>query len=437
MNNEYQELKNQAENLRKQRQFDQALLIYETLWQQQSDEPDQWIGWGYAQCLRKVGRSSEALAVCREVYQISSDFDQNNNLYGWCVYDIGIKQPKDSFDERNFLQAAEAIMQLTRHEDYSPYERAIFAVVHHYEHYKASQKPVPHQLIVEWLEKLNPDALSNEANRGSDGKSYASPKEDWYSSWSKALLGLGRYEECISVSSHALSEFRKLHYDYDVWFRKNRAESYLALEEGEKALPDLEYMMDRKPDAWVRHKYAVALRQLGRLESAIGYACEAALPHQRLGFRWEVYLDLGNMLAETGDIERARQHILLAAAIRQDEGWDKIPKNLYVAFQTLELTGTDIPDAKSLHRDLQPFWKSMQPCPKTTHTGTIIRIHANGKSGHIAASDGFSQYFFGMRNYKGDAEATEDMPVMFNLQENQNKKTGEKELHAVDIYPGS
>ena len=432
MINEYQDLKNQAENLRKQRQFAQALPIYEKLWEQRGDNPDKWVGWGYAQCLRKLERSDEALDICREVYRIDPTFDINNNLYGWCVYDIGIKQQEESFDEGRFLQAAEAITQLTRHEDYSPYERVVFSVVHHYERYKDTPKPIPHHLIVEWLEKLNPDVLSTEANRGSDGKSYPSPKEDWYSSWSKALMGLERYEECATVCSQALSEIRKFHYDYDVWFRKNRAESHLALHEGEKALPDLEYMMDRKPDAWVRHKYAIALYSLGRLKEAIGYACEAALPHQRLGFRWEVYLDLGNMLAEAGDLENARQHILLAVAIRRDEGWEKTPQGLQNALQTLDLVEADVPNAKTLHRQLQPFWKSMKPRPKTTDTGVIDFLHGNGKSGMILSDSG-EKYFFGMRSFQGETDAEAGQRVRFNLKKVINQKTEQTELHAVDI----
>lgn len=434
MINDDQNLKNQAENLRKQKQFAQAIPIYEKLWEQRGDTPDKWIGWGYAQCLRKLGRPAEALEVCRVVYRIDSTFDMNNDLYGWCVYDMGIKQQKDGFDEGRFLQAAEAITQLTTHGDFSPYEKAVFAVVHHYEHYKKAQKPVPHRLIIGWLEKLNPDMLSNAANPGSDGTSYPSPKEDWYSSWSKALLGLERYEECITVCSQALSEFSKPHYDYDVWFRKYRAESYLALHEGAKALSDLEYVMRRKPDAWARHKYAMALYRLGRLEEAVSYACEAALPHQGLGFRWEVFLDLGNMLAETGDMENARLHVLLAAAIRRDEGWEKTPPDLQNALRSLGLADTSAPDAKSLHRQLQPFWKSKKPRPKSTHAGTIKLVHSNGKSGIIRAEDG-EEHFFGMGNYKGETGAAPGMRVGFNLREGEHNRTGAKQMHAVDIVP--
>ena len=145
MINEQQELKRQAETLRDQKRFPEAVVVYEKLWLGQAENPDVWVGWRYGQCLRKVGRSADALEICRAIYRLDPTFDRNNNLYGWCIYDIGIKQAEEELDEAKFTQAANAIVQLTRHEDYSPYERTVFAVVHHYEKYKDRQKPVPTQ----------------------------------------------------------------------------------------------------------------------------------------------------------------------------------------------------------------------------------------------------------------------------------------------------
>ncbi|MBE2193411.1 MAG: hypothetical protein IAE83_04480 [Anaerolinea sp.] len=433
MMNEQQDLKRQAEALRDKKQFSEAAAIYEKLWTAQGQTPDIWVGWGYGQCLRKLGRSPEALEISRAIYRLDPTFDRNNNLYGWCIYDIGIKQSEDNFDESRFLQAANAIVGLTRQEDFSPYERTVFAVIHHYEKYKERQKPVPHAKIIEWLNKLNASLLSSESIQSSNGKSYPSPKEDWYSSWAKALLGLERYQECIDHCTNALNELNSFHYDYDIWFRQYRAECFLALGTGEKALADLEYMMGRKPDAWIRHRYAMGLYANGQLEEAIHYASEAALPYQRLGYRWEVYLDLGNMLLESGEHELATKHILLAAAIRHAEGWEKIPNNLQSVIHRLNISLEELPSVNSLHRDLQPFWKSMKPRQRTTHTGVIQEIHSNGKSGRIRSVDG-TGYFFGMRNFKSEIEATPGLRVGFNLQENENSRTGAKEMHAVDIW---
>lgn len=433
---DYHDLKQQAETLRQQERFSEALPLYDKLWNAVGDNKDVWIGWRYAQCLRKLGRSEDALEICRQVYQIDSEFDRNNNLYGWCVYDTGIRQPKDKVDEKKLLKAAEAITTLTQQGEYSPYEMDVFAVVEHFESYKNTPKPIPYDDILMWLDKLDPTTLSKQPSTGSDGKSYASSKEKWYRSRAKALLELQHYADCVEVCSEALAEISPLHNDFDVWFRWYRANSLVALGKAKEALADLEYVMERKSDWWVVYKYAQALHEVDEIDNAISYAAKAALPAGGLGFRWELFLDLGNMLAEAGQHDVAIKHVFLAAAIRQEEGWKSVAK-LQTALEQMNLSEENLPQAKILHRELQPFWKSVQPKPRTTHKGYIIRIHANGKSGNIRVDSTGAEHFFGMRSYKGDATPEVGMRVMFNLREQENKKTGKLELHAVDIYPDS
>lgn len=423
---------NQADEYRKNKDYAHALPIYEALWQQ-SDHTDKWLGWKYASCLRHTHQHERALEICRTVYKLDPEFSNNNNLYGWLVYDTAIKQPEQDFDEGKFIKAGEAIMRLTQQENYSPYEFAVFAVVKHYEKYKDQNKKVPYRTILDWLDKLDPQALSDEGNSARDGEEYASRKEQWYGKRTKALLELGLFEECAAFCTEGLAQLKKLHNGNDVWLRNRRAECLVNLKRPEEALPDLEYVMERKPDAWVRHHYARALQQLGRLDEAIATACAIAIPPKGLGFRWEVYLDLGNMLNEKGENEQAAKHILLAYAIRQEEGWEKVPPALQAAIQRNQLSLEKTPSVKALHRELTPFWKSMKIRPKTSHKGVISALHSNGKSGNVRADDG-KTYFFGIREYKGDAPLAQDMPVGFNLKEVENKKSGQLEMHACDIY---
>jgi tetratricopeptide (TPR) repeat protein len=429
MSNNYQDLKKQADTFRKEHNYVQAVTIYEQIWE--SDKTDPWLGWAYAYCLRKLDRSKEALDMCREVYRLDPDLQANRDLYGWCVYDIGINQPENNFDESKFINAAKAIVDLTEQGQYSPYERAVFKVIHHYENYKKQNKQVPYQEIISWLEKLDLDLLSASPN-SYGGKSYASMKEDWYTSRSKAMLELGRYSECIEVCTEALNTLRTFHYDYDVWFRQQRAESYFELGEFEKALNDLEYMMSRKPDPWIRHKYGLVLQNIGDLEQALRYMSIAAIPSQRLGFRWAVYLDIAKILNKLGEHDLSRKHAQLALAIRQNENWNKIPEDLQSLIQALGISFDETFDAKKIHKELQPYWKSLKPRPKTTHQGTIEKIHSNGKSGLILSNTG-TRYFFGIKNYLSENIPDIGQHVDFNLKKTMNRKKNVEELHAVDI----
>ena len=120
---------NEANALRKAHKYQQAIPLYQTLWD--GDKKDPWDGWGYAFCLRKTGKLSEALDVCREVYRLSPTLDVNRSLYAWCVYDLEIKTD-EVHNPGRFLKAANGITQLTEQKDkYAPYTYTVFKVCKH------------------------------------------------------------------------------------------------------------------------------------------------------------------------------------------------------------------------------------------------------------------------------------------------------------------
>lgn len=93
-------LKQQAEQLRKEQKFNEALPIYKELWENHRESCNEWIGWGYAYCLQKTGKYQEGLKVCREVYKTYPDFVQIRNTYAWCIYYTEIKQDEIKDDEK-------------------------------------------------------------------------------------------------------------------------------------------------------------------------------------------------------------------------------------------------------------------------------------------------------------------------------------------------
>ena len=115
------ELRQHASALRKDNKYDQALAVYRQLWEQPATR-NEWDGWGYAHCLRKLGRPREALEVCRQVHQAYPDFEPNRNEYGWSLYDLVLKQDKDAIakDPGEFFRAAEEILSLAGHDQFSP-----------------------------------------------------------------------------------------------------------------------------------------------------------------------------------------------------------------------------------------------------------------------------------------------------------------------------
>ena len=419
--NDIAQLKQQASALRKQRKYQEALPLYEKLWQEQRDQCNEWDGWGYAQTLRKLGRSQDALDVCRETYPLKPDFDYVRNLYAWCIYDLEIK--RDDSDIANsqgrFLEAADAILKLVEPGQYSPYARTLFRVID----YWRSRLSNSGDRILEWCDRTSPDQLSNVPQYGPDGKGktveYASDREKWYSYRCGALYDAGRFEDCIHCAQEALSQFEKLHHDNDVWFKWRIALSRAELGDQETAISELKGLLSRKRDWFMHHRIATYYLDLGQTDEALEHAIEALLGPgpSDLGFKWELFLLTGRILQARSEMEDARKHVLLAAKVRQEQEW-KIPPELTEAASEMDVDlGTDV-SARKLHQELKPYWRSLKVADMPEGQGEIKNMLSHGGAGFIRGDDG-EDYYFSTKWFEGPSDLLEPgQRVSFQVEEN-------------------
>jgi len=68
---------------------------------------------------------------------------------------------------------------------------------------------------------------------------FASAREDWFATKTKALFELKQYQECFELSKKALELFDKFHYSNEVWFARRIALSKKHLGKSEDALNEL------------------------------------------------------------------------------------------------------------------------------------------------------------------------------------------------------
>lgn len=440
---DFQQLKENANRLRKQKQFDAAASIYEEIIQNYPQESSDWDRTGYASCLRQLGKVTESLEVLRQVYvrlknNPTADkqlFSWCRNEYGRCIYDMEIKtlDLESDINEVKLFRAADAIVLLTTQEEFSPFERTVFFVVDYLD-----KRPNPnYRLIFNWLNKLNPHILSSQPRSAKNpdhvDKTYPSPKEKWYSVFAKTLLELRSYSECVEICNQALSEFSEFHYSYDVWFKWYRGKSLAALNRHSEALVDFQAIQRVKKDFFVDYEIARSYSSLDNINEALIHAVKAALVKGPLEYKWEVFLLIGKLLISMGNNDLAYQHVQLAAKIREEKNWKRIPPELSTMIRTLQVSLDGVPDSKALSNQLAKYWQSIKMPSKTNYSGVISRIHGNQKSGHIRSSDG-QEYFFSVRSVPSpQAYLQTGLAVRFNLKEEINKNTGIPEMHAVDI----
>ena len=163
--------RNQAKELYNNKDFENALIIYDKLWNL-SRKDDHNLFAEYGNALRKCNKS---LKFINEFSKIPNDSYIRKNSYVisvlcWCVYDVYIKDyidnEKSNFEE--FIKMAELItnhsaQREATNEILTPYVLTIKKVVKVYNNKPSTRTSRSNQeRIVQWLEKLNPAILSEE-----------------------------------------------------------------------------------------------------------------------------------------------------------------------------------------------------------------------------------------------------------------------------------
>lgn len=394
----YQEIIEEATWLRRNKQYDEALPLYEKLWDGGWREGREWAGWGYATCLRKLGRLADALDICREVYRLKPEMEHNCSLYAWCIYDTEIKNKNSATqeNERDFFKAADAIVKLTHVKSkFSPRATTVFKVIDYLTEARANY---PAAQILEWLDKLDPVNLSVECwiGPGKDGKQveYASEQEKWYAERAKALDSLGRYQESKDASLKALKTIDKCHYDNDIWFNYRIAVADKNLGLLDEAQTRLEMVRKRKKDYFIDLEMAEVAFAQNQLNDAIKFACSAALaPGQNdLGFRWKVYFLLAQLFKQKGEIALAKEHALLVWRIRTEQDWN-VPAEVKNLASQMAIDLSDKRSAREICSGLLEIWVNTLFGDRKQIRGRIIKVNENGKSGFIEAEDGKKYYY--------------------------------------------
>lgn len=429
---DFRTLKDQAESLRKDKQYAEALAAFDELLNLYPDQAGEWERWGKAYCLRALDRQTEALALCREIYRTNPTFNQNRHLYGWCVYDLEIKPLRDGepADVKTFFKAAEAITQLTVQEPYSPYERTVFFVLR----YLKDRQPYPADEILAWCDKLDPDQLSTESRTytGRDGKERveASALEQWYGHRTKALEHLRRWEELIVVCNEALDRLSTFHYNDEVWFRRRIATAKAELGDIDAAIGDLKALVRQKPEWFIQYDLARLLHQKEQDEAALDYAVDAALGPGELAFKWDLFALMGDLLAAQGKPDVAGQHYRLASALRAEQGWRE---DRDLAVHVRELPPAPEQSAQTLARELEGVWRAYKFSDQERTTGEIERTDPGKRSGFIRADDG-RRIFFRYRNFVSPRERLLiGTKVSFFLQQSFDKSKNRDSEEAVDV----
>lgn len=167
----------QTEQRRKAGQYDQALTLFQQLWQ---ERPAPSWGWRVGFCLRKLKRLAEAEHHLREALRRFPQDELTMSELGWTLYERYIKPDDESLSSEIRERYAQEIRTLCP-------ENALLLQRVAIERTRFLHKRKRHDRATEWYEQIRMENLSADP-RSIDGKTVMSELETYYIGFSQCLL---------------------------------------------------------------------------------------------------------------------------------------------------------------------------------------------------------------------------------------------------------
>jgi tetratricopeptide (TPR) repeat protein len=417
----------EAKELYNTKMYDAVINLYKDTGE--GYEFDKWDYYYYSSSLRKKEMYKEALKTSSEGMKKYPDFSNIKEAYCWSIYYIYVREfNPETGNEQEFLKAVDTVINFSKQDKYSPFVRTIWKVADYYN----SKINAPYDRIDHYISLLNAELLSDEPNKVlADGREreIESNMEKWYSLKGKALLTLGRYEECIKISTEAMTKLKVFHHNNNVWFQYREAICYLELNRLDKAeeiiLKQLQYL-----EHWSLNDVLFTIyRRKNDFDKALKYASMAALSNGEHKHKVQLYEGIADFLKENGMQKEGYCHLLLVKTVREENGW-KLSSTL---LDKLEGYKEEEVDKKTLVRLLEKFWRENKLRGEKIFKGEVSNILPNGKAGFIKDMEG-SSFYFRMSSIRGrNVKVVRGTKVSFYIKKSFDKVKGAVSNEAIEI----
>ncbi|WP_342762066.1 tetratricopeptide repeat protein [Bacillus sp. BR3(2024)] len=301
--------KQKANDLRKAGQYNEALTIYEELW---GISNDHFVGAGLLHCLRKQKEYEIALEYISQLKSEYLELDWFKNEVIWTYIEGDLLQGRGKDPMGETLNAAKRILDLNPND--IALQKVVFQVL------KVAKEANKWNVIKVWIEKVNPDQISNEPIQTPRGAVGWTKKSLWYYYKINSLLKSGQHPIVIEMTNTIKGMFPQ---PQERFFIRLQALSYYQLGDFSKAEEIYSKLCrHEKTDWWLLYEYAKAIKSQGNYHRALELMYRAVAT----GRKWEAMVtliyDIGLVCKELDKKEEAFYHILLTKLIREQNQWN-------------------------------------------------------------------------------------------------------------------
>jgi len=301
------EQKQKANGLRKVGDFEEALVLYRSLWEETGDKFD---GAGLLHCFRKLELFDEAIVLADELIGKYPDFEWCRNEVIWTYIQGILAKLGEEESLEKVVEIAKRIMSLNP--DGLAAKMIVFKVL------KSAKSSNHWETVNEWVVKIAPGSLNTKPMTDDSGREGWSDQSLWYNYRINGLIEKGDAREAINIVDEILERFPK---QRKFFLRLKALANHLLgnLPESEKIYQNL--CSGYKPDWWMLHEYAKVVRDIGHREDALKLMYQAASGHSKLESMVSLFADIGILCKDLGKYEEARAHLVLCKYVRDEKGW--------------------------------------------------------------------------------------------------------------------
>jgi tetratricopeptide (TPR) repeat protein len=364
------EKKLKANDLRKSGNYQDALVLYKELHQENEDK---FTCAGYLHCLRKLKQFKEAIPLANSSVGKFPGFDWVTMEIVWTYIEGMLNPIPEEESLSTTISVANKILQLQPNQ--------IASNVVNMRVCKAAKHEKNWKILDEWVRKIDPDSLASNPMLLPNGREGWSQQGLWYLYKVNALVENGTSDEAFPFLIYALEHFPK----QKKFFLRLRALAYCNSGKKEEAAADYKILCEvQRPDWWMLKEYADILNDLGRKDEALEIMLFAAQARQDPGLMVVLFEAIGDLFYERGNKENAALHYQLTKLIREDKTW-KVPDSLSDKLSGLSTDGFTISSSlEKIFQKCQVIWRQGTEKPDSVPSSpspnkNSMRTNAQGK----------------------------------------------------------
>jgi tetratricopeptide (TPR) repeat protein len=296
-----------AEELRKDGQFAAAKPLFLKFFKENNDGSSLWRA---VHCARKLRLFDEALELIEENKGLLRSSPALLTQFNWLRYEFLLDNYKKKSDWQRAIVLCEELLEDCPDESDLLFKLVLFSGI------DAAKKLEDYEKVLEFTGVIAPEKLPREGEYIA-GKKVMSYQERWYYARVAALYEVSLYEECVEMAKSGLEQFPRC-----VEFVRKAAQCKIKLGKKEEAEEELAVLCKRRGCPWYVASELAGLRfEMGKVEEALQAAYVGVSAYGELKSKVNLFVLMAKIQLVLGETESAKNHVALACAIRDRNGW--------------------------------------------------------------------------------------------------------------------